>query len=71
MRPISPATESEDGLIPRIPHPIQMLRDEADGVVLPFERYMLVSAARPVPCDSPAKAPRMAPSLCGVRSPER
>jgi pimeloyl-ACP methyl ester carboxylesterase len=32
--------------IPRIPHPILILRDEADGVVLPFEPYMLLSAAR-------------------------
>ncbi len=31
--------------IPRIPHPILMLRDQADGVVLPFEPYMLLSAA--------------------------
>jgi pimeloyl-ACP methyl ester carboxylesterase len=31
--------------IPRIPHPILLLRDQADGVVLPFEPYMLVSAA--------------------------
>ena len=32
--------------IPRIPRPILILRDEADGVVLPFEPYMLLSAAR-------------------------
>ncbi len=31
--------------VPRIPQPILLLRDEADGVVLPFEPYMLVSAA--------------------------
>jgi pimeloyl-ACP methyl ester carboxylesterase len=31
--------------IPRIPHPIILLRDQADGVVLPFEPHMLVSAA--------------------------
>jgi pimeloyl-ACP methyl ester carboxylesterase len=31
--------------MPRIPHPILMLRDQADGVVLPFEPYMLLSAA--------------------------
>jgi pimeloyl-ACP methyl ester carboxylesterase len=31
--------------IPRIPRPILILRDEADGVVLPFEPYMLLSAA--------------------------
>jgi pimeloyl-ACP methyl ester carboxylesterase len=31
--------------IPRIPHPILMLRDQADGIVLPFEPYMLLSAA--------------------------
>ena len=30
----------------RIPRPILILRDEADGVVLPFEPYMLLSAAR-------------------------
>jgi hypothetical protein len=30
-----------------------------------------VRAARPAPCDRPAKAPRIAPSLWGVRSPER
>ena len=30
---------------PRIPHPILILRDEADGVVLSFEPYMLLSAA--------------------------
>jgi pimeloyl-ACP methyl ester carboxylesterase len=32
--------------IARIPRPILLLRDEADGVVLPFEPYMLLSAAR-------------------------
>jgi pimeloyl-ACP methyl ester carboxylesterase len=32
--------------IPRIPRPILILRDEADGVVLPFEPYMLLSAAQ-------------------------
>jgi len=31
--------------IPRIPHPILLLRDQADGIVLPFEPYMLLSAA--------------------------
>jgi pimeloyl-ACP methyl ester carboxylesterase len=31
--------------IARIPHPILLLRDQADGTVLPFEPYMLVSAA--------------------------
>jgi pimeloyl-ACP methyl ester carboxylesterase len=31
--------------VPRIPHPVLLLRDQADGVVLPFEPYMLVSAA--------------------------
>lgn len=31
--------------VPRIPLPILMLRDQADGVVLPFEPYMLLSAA--------------------------
>jgi hypothetical protein len=29
----------------RIPHPILLLRDQADGVVLPFEPYTLLSAA--------------------------
>jgi len=32
--------------ISRVPRPILILRDEADGVVLPFESYMLLSAAR-------------------------
>jgi pimeloyl-ACP methyl ester carboxylesterase len=32
--------------ISRIPRPILVLRDEADGVVLPFEPYMLLSAAQ-------------------------
>ena len=31
--------------VPRIPLPILLLRDQADGVVLPFEPYMLLSAA--------------------------
>jgi len=31
--------------VPRIPHPILILRDEADGGILPFEPYMLLSAA--------------------------
>jgi hypothetical protein len=31
--------------IARIPHPILLLRDQADGTVLPVEPYMLVSAA--------------------------
>jgi hypothetical protein len=41
-------TSAADGTywIPRIPRPILILRDEADGVVLPFEPYMLLSAAR-------------------------
>jgi hypothetical protein len=30
----------------RIPRPILIVRDEADGVVLPFEPYMLLSAAQ-------------------------
>jgi pimeloyl-ACP methyl ester carboxylesterase len=40
-------TSAADGAywMPRIPHPILLLRDEADGVVLPFEPHMLVSAA--------------------------
>jgi pimeloyl-ACP methyl ester carboxylesterase len=32
--------------IPRIPRPILIVRDEADAVVLPFEPYMLLSAAQ-------------------------
>jgi hypothetical protein len=32
--------------IPRIPRSILIVRDEADGVVLPFEPYMLLSAAQ-------------------------
>jgi hypothetical protein len=32
--------------IPPIPRPILIVRDEADGVVLPFEPYMLLSAAQ-------------------------
>ena len=31
--------------IRRVPHPILIARDQADGVVLPFEPYMLLSAA--------------------------
>jgi pimeloyl-ACP methyl ester carboxylesterase len=31
--------------IARIPHPILLLRDQADGTVLPFEPHMLMSAA--------------------------
>lgn len=40
-------TSAADGTywVPRIPHPILLLRDQADGVVLPFEPYMLLSAA--------------------------
>jgi len=32
--------------IARIPRPILLVRDAADGIVLPFEPYMLLSAAR-------------------------
>ena len=41
-------TSAADGTywISRIPRPILILRDEADGVVLRFEPYMLLSAAR-------------------------
>jgi len=41
-------TSAADGTywISRVPRPILILRDEADGVVLPFEPYMLLSAAR-------------------------
>ena len=40
-------TSAADGTywISRIPHPILIVRDEADGLVLPFEPYMLLSAA--------------------------
>jgi pimeloyl-ACP methyl ester carboxylesterase len=40
-------TSAADGTfwIRRIPYPILMARDQADGVVLPFEPYMLLSAA--------------------------
>jgi hypothetical protein len=31
--------------VPRIPYPILLLRDQADGIVLPFEPHMLLSAA--------------------------
>jgi pimeloyl-ACP methyl ester carboxylesterase len=31
--------------IARIPHPVVLLRDQSDGIVLPFEPYMLLSAA--------------------------
>ena len=41
-------TSAADGTfwISRIPRPILIVRDEADGVVLPFEPYMLLSAAQ-------------------------
>jgi pimeloyl-ACP methyl ester carboxylesterase len=41
-------TSAADGTfwISRIPRPILIVRDEADGLVLPFEPYMLLSAAR-------------------------
>ena len=41
-------TSAADGTygIPRILRPILILRDEADGLVLPFEPYMLLSATR-------------------------
>ena len=41
-------TSAADGTywISRIPRPILILRDEADGLVLPFEPYMLLCAAR-------------------------
>jgi pimeloyl-ACP methyl ester carboxylesterase len=41
------ASSAADGTywISRVPHPILIARDQADGVVLPFEPYMLVSAA--------------------------
>jgi pimeloyl-ACP methyl ester carboxylesterase len=40
-------TSAADGTywIPRIPHPILLVRDEADGIILPFEPHMLLSAA--------------------------
>ena len=41
-------TSAADGThwISRIPRPILILGDEADGVVLPFEPYMLLSATQ-------------------------
>ncbi len=41
-------TSAADGTywIARIPLPILLLRDEADGIILPFEPHMLLSAAR-------------------------
>jgi pimeloyl-ACP methyl ester carboxylesterase len=41
------AASAADGTywIARIPHPIILLRDQSDGVVLPFEPHMLMSAA--------------------------
>ncbi len=41
-------TSAADGTywIPRIPQPILLLRDQADGIVLPFEPNMLLAAAR-------------------------
>jgi len=41
------ASSAADGTywIARIPHPILIANDQADGVVLPFEPHMLVSAA--------------------------
>jgi alpha-beta hydrolase superfamily lysophospholipase len=41
-------TSAADGTywIPRIPKPILLLRDQADGIILPFEPHMLLSAAR-------------------------
>jgi len=40
-------TSAADGTywIPRIPHPILLVRNEADGIILPFEPHMLLSAA--------------------------
>jgi pimeloyl-ACP methyl ester carboxylesterase len=40
-------TSTADGTywVSRIPHPILLVRDQSDGIVLPFEPYMLVSAA--------------------------
>jgi pimeloyl-ACP methyl ester carboxylesterase len=40
-------TSAADGTywIARIPQPILLLRDQADGIILPFEPYMLLSAA--------------------------
>jgi pimeloyl-ACP methyl ester carboxylesterase len=41
-------TSAADGTywVPRIPRPILIVRDEADGIVMPFEPYMLLSAAQ-------------------------
>jgi pimeloyl-ACP methyl ester carboxylesterase len=40
-------TSTADGTtwIRRVPYPILMVRDQSDGIVLPFEPYMLLSAA--------------------------
>jgi pimeloyl-ACP methyl ester carboxylesterase len=40
-------TSAADGTywIPRIAHPILLVRDQADGIILPFEPHMLLSAA--------------------------
>jgi pimeloyl-ACP methyl ester carboxylesterase len=40
-------TSAADGVwwIPRIPKPILLLRDQADGIILPFEPHMLLAAA--------------------------
>ncbi|HTY66630.1 MAG TPA: alpha/beta hydrolase [Alphaproteobacteria bacterium] len=41
-------TSSADGTywLPRVPKPVLMLRDQADGIILPFEPYMLLAAAK-------------------------
>ena len=41
-------TSAADGTywLPRVPHPVLMLRNQADGIILPFEPYMLLAAAK-------------------------
>jgi len=41
-------TSAADGTywLPRVPKPVLMLRDQADGIILPFEPYMLLAAAK-------------------------
>jgi pimeloyl-ACP methyl ester carboxylesterase len=41
-------TSAADGTywLPRVPKPVLMLRDQADGIIMPFEPYMLLAAAK-------------------------
>ena len=40
-------TSAADGTywLPRVPKPVLLLRDQADGIIMPFEPYMLLAAA--------------------------